>query len=346
MALHDIQIIQETNGPDFVYRILGNVAAGKTLIIGGDNQPSLRVLEIADVNNLQTSLNSKQASLGFTPENSANKENVTIDTSTTKYPTVNLLKTGLDGKANLSHSHAQSDITGLVTALSNKVEASLLGAANGIAQLGSDGKVPTSQLPASVTGAMNYQGSWNAGTNSPTIPTASSSNKGHYYVVSVNGSTSVGGITDWKVGDWVVSNGTSWEKIDNTDSVTSVAGKTGAVTLATADITGLDTALSGKQATITGGASSIASSNLTVSRALVSDGSGKVAVSATTANELSYLSGVTSAIQTQINGKLNWVSPPVSANATGTAGQIAYDDDYIYVCVSTNKWKRIPIATW
>lgn len=36
--------------------------------------------------------------LGYTPENVANKENTTIDTSTTKYPTVNLLKTGLDAK--------------------------------------------------------------------------------------------------------------------------------------------------------------------------------------------------------------------------------------------------------
>lgn len=37
-----------------------------------------------------------QGVLGFTPEDSANKENTTIDTSTTKYPTVNLLKTVKD----------------------------------------------------------------------------------------------------------------------------------------------------------------------------------------------------------------------------------------------------------
>lgn len=39
-----------------------------------------------------------QANIGYVPENVANKENTTIDTSTTKYPTVNLLKTGLDTK--------------------------------------------------------------------------------------------------------------------------------------------------------------------------------------------------------------------------------------------------------
>jgi hypothetical protein len=55
--------------------------------------------------------------------------------------------------------------------------------------------------------------------------------------------------------------------------------------------------------TITGGASSIATTNLTASRALVSDGSGKVAVSAVTSTELGYVDGVTSNIQTQLNTK-------------------------------------------
>lgn len=67
--------------------------------------------------------------------------------------------------------------------------------------------------------------------------------------------------------------------------------------------TATQTALNGKQATVTGGASTITSSNLAASRALVSNGSGKVAVSAVTSTELGYLDGVTSKIQTQINGK-------------------------------------------
>jgi len=61
--------------------------------------------------------------------------------------------------------------------------------------------------------------------------------------------------------------------------------------------------LSTKQDTITGAATTITSSNLTASRALVSDGSGKVATNAVTSTELGYLSGVTSAIQTQLNSK-------------------------------------------
>lgn len=64
-------------------------------------------------------------------------------------------------------------------------------------------------------------------------------------------------------------------------------------------------AIEGKQAVLTGAASSIAADNLTASRALVSDAQGKVAVSATTATELGYLSGVTSNVQTQLNTKVN-----------------------------------------
>ena len=55
--------------------------------------------------------------------------------------------------------------------------------------------------------------------------------------------------------------------------------------------------------TFNGAVSTIKDSNLTASRALISDSSGKVAVSAVTSTELGYLEGVTSAIQTQLNGK-------------------------------------------
>lgn len=66
----------------------------------------------------------------------------------------------------------------------------------------------------------------------------------------------------------------------------------------------IQTQLNSKQATITGAATTIDDTNLTASRALASDGSGKVVVSAVTATELGYLDGVSSAIQTQIDAKL------------------------------------------
>lgn len=78
----------------------------------------------------------------------------------------------------------------------------------------------------------------------------------------------------------------------------------------------VQTQINGKQATITGAASSITSSNLTALRSLYSDASGKVAASSITATELSYLGGVTSAIQTQINAKAPTASPTFTGTAT------------------------------
>ena len=118
----------------------------------------------------------------------------------------------------------------------------LLGAANGVATLDGTGKMPASQLPASITGAMVYQGVWNANTNSPAL-TSGTGTKGWYYKVSVAGSTSLEGVTNWNVGDMVVFDGVTWDKIDGpAEAVTTVAGRQGAVTLAAADITDASTA--------------------------------------------------------------------------------------------------------
>jgi len=96
-----------------------------------------------------------------------------------------------------------------------------------------------SQITA-MAGFVNYEGTWNASTNTPTL-VSSVGTKGDYYVVSVTGSTNLNGITTWTQGDWAIFNGTAWEKVDNTDLVTSVAGRTGAITLTTTDISGLGT---------------------------------------------------------------------------------------------------------
>ena len=108
------------------------------------------------------------------------------------------------------------------------------GSANGYASLDSGGKVPTSELPDSIIGGLNYQGTWNADTDDPDLSGASHV-KGHFYKVSVAGSTNLDGITDWKVGDYAVDNGTAWEKVDNTESVSSVHGRTGAISATASD---------------------------------------------------------------------------------------------------------------
>ena len=114
----------------------------------------------------------------------------------------------------------------------NKQETSEKGAASGYAPLDSNSKVPIANIPDSVLGQLEYKGTWDASTDSPSLPSASGV-KGNYYVVSVAG---VYETIDYEVGDWIVSNGTIWEKVDNSDKVSSVNGATGAVVLDTDNI--------------------------------------------------------------------------------------------------------------
>jgi hypothetical protein len=97
--------------------------------------------------------------------------------------------------------------------------------------------VITSVTTASFTGGLSYQGSWNASTNTPTL-TSSVGTNGYYYIVSVAGSTNLNGVTDWQVGDWAIFNGSTWQKIDQTNLVSSVNGQTGVVSIAYADLAG------------------------------------------------------------------------------------------------------------
>ena len=97
--------------------------------------------------------------------------------------------------------------------------------------------VITSATTAAITGALVYQGAWNASTNTPTLASGVGVS-GYYYVVSVAGSTNLDGITDWQVGDWAIFNGAAWQKIDQTNTVSSVNGQTGVVSIAYADLAG------------------------------------------------------------------------------------------------------------
>jgi hypothetical protein len=91
------------------------------------------------------------------------------------------------------------------------------------------------KMQAQKNATVTYEGTWNASTNTPTL-TSSVGTQGEYYVVSVAGSTNLNGITDWQPGDWAIFNGSVWEKVDNTDAVTSVNGQTGTVVLTAANV--------------------------------------------------------------------------------------------------------------
>jgi hypothetical protein len=114
----------------------------------------------------------------------------------------------------------------------NKQSTSEKGQADGYAPLNENNKVPTVHLPDSLVGAVIYQGTWDANNNIPELPTPAADNNGHYYIVSDAGTYS--GIT-YAVGDWIISNGIAWEKVDNTQDVNSVFGRQGNIVAVSSD---------------------------------------------------------------------------------------------------------------
>jgi hypothetical protein len=145
--------------------------------------------------------------------------------------------TDITGLGTMSAQNANSvNITGgsiTGTTVAGYIPTTEKGAALGVATLDAGGKVPQSQIP--LMGDVSYQGTWNASTNTPTL-TSSVGTKGYYYVVNVSGNTNLNGITDWVIGDWAIFNGSIWQKVDNTDAVTSVNGYTGTVVLTNTDV--------------------------------------------------------------------------------------------------------------
>lgn len=95
------------------------------------------------------------------------------------------------------------------------------------------GKLLASALPVS---AMEFKGVWNANTNTPAL-TSGVGDDGDFYKISVAGSTNLDGETDWKIGDALVFGNSVWNKLDNTDQVSSVFGRSGAIVAVAGDYT-------------------------------------------------------------------------------------------------------------
>jgi hypothetical protein len=93
--------------------------------------------------------------------------------------------------------------------------------ANGVPKLDSNGKILVSQLPNSV---MEYKGTWNAATNTPTLANGTG-NQGDVYLCNVAGTVDFGaGPIAFVVGDQVIYSGSIWQRASGaTGTVTSVA---------------------------------------------------------------------------------------------------------------------------
>lgn len=186
-----------------------------------------------------------------------------------------------------------------------------------------DKGVITGVSTASFQTGLNFQGTWNASTNTPTL-TSSSGVAGYYYIVSVAGTTNLDGITDWQVGDWAVFSSTGvWQKIDQSNTVTSVNGQVGAVTLTASDVGAAATDGTGATGTW---AISITGNAATATQATnVAGGSANRIVYNTSANTSDFIAAPSTA-----NRFLKWdgsafawagaITTAVSAFSGGTTG--------------------------
>jgi hypothetical protein len=113
------------------------------------------------------------------------------------------------------------------------IPASEKGVANGVATLDGTGKIPASQL--NVTGS-SFKGNWNATTNTPTLSDGTGTG-GDWYFVQSGASQNLGsGAVTWTTGALIIHDGAKWVENEAVNTVISVAGRTGAITLTTADV--------------------------------------------------------------------------------------------------------------
>jgi len=106
------------------------------------------------------------------------------------------------------------------------------------------GKIDYAFIPDSILGQVKWGGTFDvnglitspvAALNGLNINTLSATDYSGYYFIA-QADITVSGI-ELKVGDWLISNGAAgWAKVDNTDAVTSVNGRIGAVTLTKSDV--------------------------------------------------------------------------------------------------------------
>lgn len=187
-----------------------------------------------------------------------------------------------------------------------------IGVASGVASLDATGKLPASQLTASIMGANVYAGVWNAATNTPTLVSGTGT-KGAYYKVSVAGTTSIDGNANWSIGDMIIFDGATWDKLDGpAEAVISVAGRIGAIILSSTDISDWGTVTAAFASKVV--VSNVSTSLTAVSSSLSANVAMDMNISASLNNVSSSLS-TNVAMDLNISGSLNNMSSSLSNTA-------------------------------
>ena len=129
------------------------------------------------------------------------------------------------------------DLQDVIIGTSGVLSSVAFDVANGVPRLDSNGKILVSQLPNSI---MEYKGTWNAATNTPTLANGTG-NQGDVYLCNVAGTVDFGaGPISFIVGDSAVYSGSIWQRSGGaTGSVTSVGLSTngGAITIGSSPVT-------------------------------------------------------------------------------------------------------------
>ena len=216
-------------------------------------------------------------------------------------PTINYPVTSVNGETGAVVLDA-SDV--------NAVATSAVGANSGVAPLNASGKIDSTYLPSYVDDVIEgyYYNSKFYTTSAHTTEITGETGK-IFVDLSTNKTYRYGG--------------SSFTEISQGSVVSVSRDLTSGTKIGTLTINGTGTDLyapAPETFTVTGGASTIVSDNLTANRALISNTNGKVAVSDVTSTELGYLDGVTSAIQTQIDGKQAKVTASGILKGDGSGG--------------------------
>ena len=107
------------------------------------------------------------------------------------------------------------------------LSAKAVSSATYVATLGIDGKLDATQIPASLTGAIIFKGTWNATTNTPALSdsTPAGLQAGWEYIVEVGGTRDIGdGSKTFLAGDFVIYDGTHWKQVPSGNAFISLTG--------------------------------------------------------------------------------------------------------------------------
>ena len=136
-----------------------------------------------------------------------------------------------------SHINDTNNPHNVTTEQINAENVSNKGANNGYAPLDAGGKIPAANLPNTI---MEFKGTWDAEINVPTLEDGVGTN-GDVYVAISSGTQNFGsGLISFSAGDWVVYNGSIWQKSINSNAVVSVNGQQGVVVLDADDVDAVD----------------------------------------------------------------------------------------------------------